>query len=166
MSVIDRVFDVWRQEGIGTRRDLATAPVGQNLQQQTNSYAVAASAHGLVQAALEGVPTTNRHLASAPMPEQWPDVSKIEVGAKVGKFTQFGSVWLDLDQVAQFNLNPSDGCGAEIQFLDGKTQHFNRIGQALFLKYFEQEKAKHVDPAVKELERMAAVEGVRMDNGS
>lgn len=46
-----------------------------------------------------------------------------EFGNKVGDLTQFGILWINMSEVAVIDLDPDDGCEAEIQLKNGKTWH-------------------------------------------
>src|SRR5438105_2006669 len=91
----------------------------------------------------------NQSPPPAPVP---PDVSKVEVGARVGNLTCLGSFWLDMSTISSVWLNPTDGCGAELYTADGKIHHLSAWGAACLQKYLDQELSKSSE--VKELERM------------
>lgn len=54
------------------------------------------------------------------------DEKPLPFGAKVGNLVQFGDAWVDMAEVVGIDLDPHDGCGAEIELRNGSTMHISK----------------------------------------
>lgn len=71
-------------------------------------------------------------VALAPEPEPEPEPEIVPFGAKFGRLTQFGEVWVDLDQVDSIDFDPEDGCAVEVTLRSGECVHLSdEAGDAL-----------------------------------
>ena len=75
-------------------------------------------------------------------------------GNQLGRLTQFGCIWLDVDKLDVVDFDPSDGCGAEIA-ISGSDSNWHLCDEdAAALLCHMQSGARRQISDIKELEAM------------